>query len=479
MHLKFIMIIAKQEWNSIFRSKIPLALYAVLLAVSLLATFTGWQYVSKFNQQQTAAHEQVHDNWMKQPNRHPHRVAHYGYLVFREKSPLSFFDFGLDSYVGNSVFLEAHRQNTINMSEAGFSNGMLRFGELSMAMVLQVLVPLFIIFIGFHTVAGLKQNGVLKILLCQKASYQDILLGKTIGLTAVTWALFLPLMLISLLIGITSLSGHITSESFVRILMIVTFYGIYFLIITMLVIAVSAMSSSAKNALMVLVLVWILFFIVVPKSAQTLGTSLYNAPDKIAFEHAIEDEVSKEGDSHNPDDPHFSQLKSATLKKYGVDSISALPVNYGALVMQEGENITSRIFNKHYDALIDTYKAQNSISSILSFADPYLAIRNISMNLSETDFDTFTAFQKQTEKYRFEKTKNLNEIHLTQITYKNDSKQKVSAKNWQQQAEFSFQPVSVQDNLSNGILNLTALTIWILAGFLVLNFISSKRAYQL
>ena len=237
-----------------------------------------------------------------------------------------------------------------------------------------------------------------------------------------------------------------------RIGMIVTFYGLYFLIITMLVIAVSAMSASAKNALMVLVLVWILFFIVVPKSAQTLGTSLYNAPDKIAFEHAIEDEVSKEGDSHNPDDPHFSQLKSATLKKYGVDSISALPVNYGALVMQEGENITSRIFNKHYDALIGTYKAQNSISSILSFADPYLAIRNISMNLSGTDFDTFTAFQKQTEKYRFEKTKNLNGIHLTQITYKNDSKQKVSAKNWQQQAEFSFQPVSIP-GIANVIVN--------------------------
>jgi ABC-2 type transport system permease protein len=90
MHFKFIRIIAKREWNSIFRSKIPLAWYAVLLAVSLLATFTGWQYVSKFNAQQAAAREEVHDHWMKQPERHPHRVAHYGYLVFREKSPLSF-----------------------------------------------------------------------------------------------------------------------------------------------------------------------------------------------------------------------------------------------------------------------------------------------------------------------------------------------------------------------------------------------------
>ncbi|MCE7042408.1 DUF3526 domain-containing protein [Dyadobacter sp. CY312] len=479
MQFKFIRIIARQEWSSVFRSKVPLALYAVLLAVSLLATFTGWQYVSKFNQQQTAAREEVHDHWMNQPERHPHRVAHYGYLVFREKSPLSFFDFGLDSYVGNSVFLEAHRQNTVNMSEAGFSNGMLRFGELSMAMVLQLLVPLFIIFIGFHTVSGLKQNGVLKILLCQRATYFDILLGKTIGLTAVTWVLFLPLLLLSLFAGIVSLSNGINTESFLRVGLILLLYGLYFLIITTIVVAISAMSSTAKNALMVLVLVWILFFIVVPKSAQTLGNSLYAAPDKIAFEQAIEADVSKEGDSHDPDDPHFSQLKAETLKKYGVDSIQALLVNYGALVMQEGENITSRIFNKHYDKLISTYKAQNSISSILGFADPYLAIRNISMNLSGTDFDTFSAFQKQTEKYRFEKTKSINEIHLTQIKFENDRNQKVSTENWKKQAEFVFQPVSIKDNLANGMLSLSALIAWVIAGFFALKSISSKRSYQL
>jgi ABC-2 type transport system permease protein len=479
MHFKFITIIARQEWASIFRSKIPLALFAVLLIVSLLATFTGWQYVSKFNHQQENAHQQVHDQWMSQPNRHPHRVAHYGYLVFREKSPLSFFDFGLDSYVGNSVFLEAHRQNTVNMSEAGFSNGMLRFGELSMALVLQLLVPLFIIFIAFQTVAGLKQNGVLKILLCQRASYLDILVGKTVGLTAVVWVLFLPLLLVSLIAGSLLITGETNEETLLRIVLLTVLYALYFLIITILVVTVSAVSKSSKTALTALVLMWMLFFIVIPKSAQTLGSSLHQAPDKIAFERAIEEDVSKQGDSHNPDDPHFANLKAATLKKYGVDSIAALPVNYGALVMQEGENISSGIFNKHFDRLVGIYKSQNAVSSILGFIDPYLAIRNISMSLSGTDFDGFTAFQKQTEKYRFEKTKKLNEIHLTQIKYQNDNKQKVSAKNWQQQPDFAYEPLPVTENLSAGSLSLAALVLWVLAGFGALTYVSSKREYQL
>jgi ABC-2 type transport system permease protein len=75
-------------------------------------------------------------------------MAHFGTFAFRLKHPLSIFDFGLESYMGNAVFLEAHKQNTVNFSEAGFSTGLLRFGELSMAIILQLILPLVIFFIG-------------------------------------------------------------------------------------------------------------------------------------------------------------------------------------------------------------------------------------------------------------------------------------------------------------------------------------------
>jgi ABC-2 type transport system permease protein len=161
-----------------------------------------------------------------------------------------------------------------------------------------------------------------------------------------------------------------------------------------------------------------------------------------------------------------------------VDSISQLPINYGALVMQEGENISSGIFSSHYDRLISIYKSQNAVSSLLSLIDPYLAIRNISMNLAGTDFETFTEFQIQTEKYRFEKTRNINEIHLTQIKFKNDRNQKVSSKNWQQQPEFIFKPVSIQTNMANSATSFAGLLFWIVAGIGALKYVSTKPEYQ-
>ena len=54
--------------------------------------------------------------------------------------------------------------------------------------------------------------------------------------------------------------------------------------------------------------------------------------------------LKKEGDSHNPDDQHFKELKEEILKKYNVSSIEELPINYGGLVFAEGEKITTKIF---------------------------------------------------------------------------------------------------------------------------------------
>ena len=141
----------------------------------------------------------VRAQWLAKPDKHPHRMAHYGYLAFREKHELSFFDFGMDSYVGNAVFLEAHKQNTANFSEAGFSNSMLRFGEISTAMVLQILLPLLIFFLGFNSVAAERENGTLKLLLSQGINWKQLLLGKIFGIASVIMMLFIPTILVLVL----------------------------------------------------------------------------------------------------------------------------------------------------------------------------------------------------------------------------------------------------------------------------------------
>jgi ABC-2 type transport system permease protein len=94
------------------------------------------------------------------------------YVAFRQKYFLSFFDFGMDAYTGKSVFLEAHRQNTVNFSEAGQSGSLLRFGQISVAMILQTLLSLLLFFWGYDLVARERAEGTLKLLLTQGLSWQ-------------------------------------------------------------------------------------------------------------------------------------------------------------------------------------------------------------------------------------------------------------------------------------------------------------------
>jgi len=125
--------------------------------LNVLALFALVTAYSQLREQQASVNDyrqEVRERWEANPDKHPHRMAHYGYVAFREQHPLSFFDRGLDSYVGNAVFLEAHRQNTVNFSTASLSTSLLRFGELSGALVLQALLPLLIFFWGFTVVAG-------------------------------------------------------------------------------------------------------------------------------------------------------------------------------------------------------------------------------------------------------------------------------------------------------------------------------------
>ena len=167
--MKQIKIIAGHFLKIIFRSRALVAVYLVWLFLVLYAAVTGYQTYNAQNEIRSQFQQQARKSWEANPDKHPHRMAHFGSFAFRQKHPISMFDFGIENYTGNAVFLEAHKQNTVNFSEAGFSTGLLRFGEISLSMLLQVLLPLILFFLGFNAVAQQREDSTLKILLSQGA----------------------------------------------------------------------------------------------------------------------------------------------------------------------------------------------------------------------------------------------------------------------------------------------------------------------
>ncbi|WP_126248304.1 ABC transporter permease [Chitinophaga rhizosphaerae] len=478
--MKQIRIIAGLFLKVVFRNRALAAIYAIWLLLVAFAAATGWKTYAGQQGIRTQMQQAARQSWEANPDKHPHRMAHFGTFAFRQKHPLSMFDYGMESFTGNAVFLEAHKQNTVNFSEAGFSTGLLRFGEISLAMLVIVLLPLILFFLGFDAVARQKENGTLKILLIQGAGFTPVIWGNCLGMFVLAIGFLLPVVIaVAVLLGMQDapMAGGLLRGSLLLAICLA-----YLWLAGVVAICVSARSDSGRTALLKLLGLWLFMTIVLPKTLQSAGSALFPAPGKIAFDTAVEKDVLAIGDSHNPNDPHFKHMKDSVLKANGVDSVQQLPFNYGGFVMREGERMSAEVYNAHLQGLYDIYGRQNAVSAWAAFADPVIGIRNLSMALSGTDFGAYRKFQDDAEAYRYQLAQTMNELQIEYIPNaqpaKNEKPHQIGREHWAEFGDFQheFQPVPTV--LGQELPAIVAVLTWFGLSF-VLIFFTSRKAKAL
>ncbi|MDW7692486.1 DUF3526 domain-containing protein [Flammeovirgaceae bacterium SG7u.111] len=477
MRKEILFLIAKQFWASAFKSKAIYFLLGLMVLLLLYAAYGGIQYHDQNHFREN--HQQMaRESWEANPDKHPHRMAHFGTFAFRMKHPLSTFDFGIESFTGNVVFLEAHKQNMVNFSEASFSTSLIRFGELSMAMVLQTILPLIIFFIGYTAVVADRENGTLKILLIQGATWKEILYGKAIGLFSISSLFYLPFALIMVLILITD--GHSTSDDWIRLFIVLLTYLLYLAILAMLTMIVSVSSQSSKNALVKLLGLWLLFVVVLPRASQAVGSYFHPTPTKLEFKGAIEEEVIQFGDSHDPNDPYFTAIRDSVLKVHNVQSIDSLPFNYGGFQMSVGEKISAEIYKSHHGELLNQYRKQNQWTKLLALVNPYLGVKNLSMTLCGTDLESYVGFQHQAEDYRYNLAQTMNELQVKYIKANVSSSEGavnvVDSKEWESFPNFSYEYPTVGPALQNELIAIVSIACWMLFSVGMMNYWSNKAS---
>lgn len=457
-------LIIRKTRQDLMKGKQNLLICMTVLLFCLLSIGAGFTKYTETNAQVKEYRKQVREQWEHRPAKHPHRMAHYGYLVFRMAHPLSIFDNGMDDYLGNVIFLEAHKQNSANLSEAGSSGILVRFGTFSSAFILQCIVPLIILFSGFGLIAQERENATLKILITQGASGTTIVRGKILGLWQFSLLFLLPVLPVVLVTAMMSgISGW--DDLTVRLLVILLGYMIYYFFISTLTVLVSAVSRSSSLALVCLIGSWLLLVIFFPKGIQFAAQNLYPVPSRIAFETVLEKDILKAGDSHNPDDPHFNKIKDSLLVRYNVKSTNELPFNYSGFVMKEGERISSQIYIRHQKELEETFASQQRFSELSAFIDPLMAVKNVSMTASGTDYFSYTRFQKQAEEYRYRLAQKMNDLQIEKISNikpeKGGPAAIVDAGNWKKFPDFSYRYVSFRESFAGQWIPAAALVFWL------------------
>lgn len=477
MKNNLIILIGCTFFKKAFFAKGLLILLSLFLLVLSYIIQNNWSAYKTRHVSVVHHQEASRNSWDSNPDKHPHRMAHFGSFVFRPQHPLSIFDSGIENYTGNSIFLEAHQQNTANFSEAALSTGLLRFGDLNIALLLQLILPLIMFFIGYAAITAEKESGTLKIIYLQGVSIQKILLGKALGLFMVSALFFTPALIA--LWSITSINTHhMHAEVALRCIVISISYILFFSILSIITVIASAKSTNSNSALLSLLGYWLLFFIIMPKTAQILGNYLYPNASKIEFREVIETELAKRGDSHNPNDAHFNALRDSILNANNVTNVEELPFNYSGFLMSKGEEQTAIIYANQYNKLINTYQKQNSITNNLVFLNPYLAVKNLSMGLSGSDFYSYTNFLSQTETYRYKQSQYINDLQIKFISNKaKGSEGKVHVVNkshWKAAPKFNYKYISVKETIKQQVIPLIVLLIWSLLAILFVTRYSSQ-----
>lgn len=469
--IKTITTLAKGEWRFMLRSNVVLISIFMIILLTFISIFTSSENQRIVNTDRQNYQLISNQEFEAQPERHPHRVAHFGHFLFRSLDPLASFDSGVDAFTGHTLFLEAHRQNTANFGDVRQSSLLIRFGQLTPAFVLQVLVPLLLIFIGHSVISREKQTGTLRLLLGQGIGSTNLMIGKLVALSGIAALIFLPTAITLLWITVSQ------SISLTLITILISAYILWLLIWVIGITLVSSFFSNSRDALLALLTVWILCVILLPRMVPDVVNSQLPLKSIIETNIAVEKDLVLLGNGHNSDDPYFTKFKNRILEQYGVAKVEDLPVNYKGLVVQESERVTTELFNKYADRLNKQQKLQNERVDFFSAISPIFALKRLSMIASGSDLNSFNSFLQDAEDYRYSLVQHLNKLQTNEISYQTDvdsSKNRLDTSHWKETPRFNFTPISSQNRINQMISPIFTLLAWFILLALLIKPVSTQ-----
>lgn len=472
-----ILTVTLDEWRYWFRSKLAVSVLIIGLLLTLSSVIVTSVNMTALTHERQAMQNTSEETFMEQPDRHPHRMVHYGHYAFRTPTPLSILDPGVDAFTGNSIFLEGHRQNSAMFAEQKQSTGLTSMGNLSPAFIVQVLAPLMLILIGYSTITREKETQTLTFLLAQGTSVYTLLLGKGLALILVVLLILLPLFIAGTL-------AMFMGESPMVVAYFLISYSLYLIMWALIVLLLSTLASKNSASFTSLSFIWILICIAMPRIASTTASVAAPVAGKLETDFSVIAKLRKLGDGHNASDPAFTQLKQSLLKQYNVETVAELPINFRGAVASVSEAKLSKVLNHFAEERMLQELEQTQIARLFGWLSPQIAIRSLSMISAGTSIETHHRFMRESEILRFNFVQSLNTAQTEKLSYIDDinrnngeeawAKARVSAENWQMIKGFKFTTDTASLRISRSISAFIQLFLWTALLLLLLHFASSR-----
>ncbi len=457
------------EWKILLRNRAIMYITTVFV-LSLIAIV--WIGIFQNNNQkdiQLSAQKHIRNQWDNLKPMNPHRAAHYGSYVFKPVSVLNSLDDGISGITGNVLKLEGHIQNEIVYSEASQSISISKFGKLKSSLVLQYVIPLFLIFLAFSSISSEKQTERLKLLIFQGISLFKLIFSKSISI----WLYGVFLLFIT--ITIQALFSTIDSETIQRLIFIFISYSCYYFIISCLTTYFSSAFKNNTSALSSILAIWILWTIFLPKIWGNAVEKIYPLPSRQNFKSIMKEDRAKGIDGHNPSDQRREQLKNKYLVEYNVDSLKQLPINFDGIVMQADEEYGNLVWDKHFGNNYSIFQKQKRLYQISGLLNPFSSLQNLSMGFCGNDMIHHLDFLKKAEEYRRYLVKSLNDKHAFGGSKTGNWKWSADNTFFRSVEKFKYKTPKIGDQIGHYVIDIFFLLFWVMITTLLIRLYINKN----
>ncbi|MBL8297841.1 MAG: DUF3526 domain-containing protein [Rhodanobacteraceae bacterium] len=396
--------------------------------------------------------------WLGQGVKDPHSAAHYSIYALKTSPALSLLDPGVDPYVGQAVWLEAHHQNDGLYRTQDEAPVLQREGLANPAALLISIAPLFAFLLAFRAVALERERGTLRLALgVGTAPLRLIALKATACVGVLVLLLIVPVGLLGAAFCVRE--GTFSTDTTLRLALWCMAMTVYFVIVVMIGMIVAARITHGRAALATLFGLWTVLVLALPRWASDAVAVSWPLPSTQSVQQALQERAPAYWSAEQGASQH-----AALLARHGVQRKEDLPVDLRGAELDMAERHSHDVFDEVLGGFYDQVSEQDLVHSLLGWISPAIAMQSLSPALVGSDFAHHREFIDTAERYRRDLVNRMNAAVMKPVASAGAAQPAGDAALWSQVPEFRHS----RPALWTAPTALPALVTWLVAGVLLL-----------
>lgn len=455
------------EWILLWRDRRAAAALLCLAAMLLIAFAANATMLAREEAAKRAVAATERARWLAQPAKDPHSAAHYSIFAFKPAAALAALDLGVEPFVGQAVWLEAHVQNDLLYRPQGEATLLERAGLRHPAALLIAFAPLVAFLLAFGAAARERERGSLRLALGAARDPRTLVLGKAAAVwLALAGALVLPLAAAAALLA-TAQSAW-SADLALRLAAWSAGALVYLAVFAAAGVAVALRAPDARLALAALFGAWAVLVLALPRFANSAALALQPLPPTQAVKQQLLDEAPSYWTAETA-----RANEAAILAHAGVARREELHGNFRGLELDHAERHSHAVYDRVLGGFHDQVIAQDRRFAALSWFSPAIALSALSPALTGTDFAQHRQFIDAAERYRRELVNAMNAAVIDHHPGADSKAWAADAALWAAQPEFRA-PRPTLAAADTGFAALPALAAWLAAALGGL-FLTARR----